>query len=89
MSEKKFLTRSKVNIFGDEYTIKGEGSPEHITMLAEYVDKIMHQVGDRNPRLPRHIIAVLAALNIADEMSKMQKEYDALLSIIDNQKQVS
>lgn len=31
--------RAIVDIFGEEYTMKGDASPEYMTMLARYIDK--------------------------------------------------
>lgn len=74
-------TKVKVEIFGDSYSVKGRESTENIRMIAGYVDKKMRQVADRNHRLSNVQIAVLAALNIADELRKLQEDYDNLVKI--------
>ncbi len=76
------FAKVKVEIFGESYNIKGNDSTEHIKMLAGYVNKKMHQVHERNSRLSSTKTAVLAALNIADEFSKLQEDYDNLLKMI-------
>lgn len=76
------LTKVKVEICGESYNIKGNESEEHIKMIAAYVDKKMRQVVERNPRLSTGKVAVLAALNIADELSKLQEDYDSMIKII-------
>ena len=55
-------------------------------MLAGYVDKKMKQIGQRNPQLPMAKVAVLAAVNIADELSKLQEDYDQLVKMIEEEK---
>jgi cell division protein ZapA len=60
--------RNKVNvrIFGEEYTLKGRANPEYIKEIAHYVDAIMQEIKERNPKLASTQVAVLAAVNIAD-----------------------
>lgn len=74
-------SKVKVEIFGESYGIKGQESPGKIKMIAEYVDKKMRHISDRSPRLSGMQIAVLAALNIADELRRLQEDYDALVKI--------
>ncbi len=71
--------RVEVEIFGEGYVLKGAEPPEYLQMLAQYVNKRMRQVVTRNPRLTTAKAAILTALNIADELMKLQKEYDQLL----------
>jgi cell division protein ZapA len=78
--------RVPVLIYGEEYVVKGNASEEYITMIAEYVDKKMKQIGNRDPRLPVTKLAVLAALNITDELSKLQADYDSIVKMIQQEK---
>jgi len=55
-------------------------------MLARYIDKKMKNIAARQPELPVSKIAVLAALNVADELSKLQEDYDALVKMMDSEK---
>lgn len=84
MAEQK--GRVSVEIFGEEYIMKGDATPEHMTMLANYIDKKMKQLGTRHPQLTVAKIAVLTALNVADELSKLQEDYDTLVKLMDNEK---
>ncbi|WP_418792189.1 cell division protein ZapA [Phosphitispora sp. TUW77] len=78
--------RATVQIYGEEYTVRGEASAEYLRMLAAYIDKVMRQVAARQPRLTTSRVAVLTALNIADEMSKLQEDYDTLVKLMDSEK---
>ncbi len=71
--------RAAVEIFGEEYIMKGDATPEYMRMLASYVDRKMKQVAGRQPQLSALKIAVLTALNVADELSKLREEHEALL----------
>lgn len=59
-------TRVKVQIYGEEYTLRGRANPEYIKEIARYVDGIMAEIKERNPKLASTQVAVLAAVNIAD-----------------------
>lgn len=76
-------SRVEVEIFGEYYTLKGDSSPEELIMLAHYVNRKMKALAGRNPRLSRTQTAVLAALNIAEELKKLQDEHDNLVGIIE------
>lgn len=78
-------TRTVVEIYGDEYIVRGDSTTEHITNIAQYVDKKMRHISNRNPHLSITKIAVLTALNIADELSKLQEDYDSLVKLVDKE----
>ncbi len=75
-----------VNIYGQEYTIKGQESEEYIKKLAGIVDKKMQDIGSKNSHIPSIKVAVLAALNMADELKKIKHEYEWLLQLIEEEK---
>lgn len=82
MKEEK-LNVSKVMIYGQPYQIKGDASSSHLQEVARWVDQKMQEIGERNPRLDHAKIAVLAALNIADELLRVRKELEELYRLID------
>ncbi len=60
----------KINIYGTEYPIKSdpETETEYILRVAEYVDKKMREI-DQNIQAKSSLkVAILAALNITDEL---------------------
>lgn len=57
-----------VTIFGKEYSLVSEVNPEYVTRAAEYVDSKMREVAQSYPNILESRIAVLAALNISDEL---------------------
>jgi len=64
-NEKEFL---RVNIFGTDYPLKVGNNIDYIRKVAGYVDKKMKEVHDTKSDRPVHQVAILAALNIADEL---------------------
>jgi cell division protein ZapA len=64
---------TSVDIHGRRYNIGGEHDPETIQKLAEYVDRRMRQMADQAESGDDVGIAVLAALNIADDYYRTRK----------------
>ncbi len=58
-----------VEIFGAPYSLREEGEADagRLRDLAETVDRKMREVADEAPSLERSQIAILAALNLANE----------------------
>jgi cell division protein ZapA len=66
----------KVTIYGKEYEIKGTQDDEHIQMLADYVDSNMRSIAEKTQIIASERIAILTALNIADEMHKQRHLFE-------------
>lgn len=65
---------ASVEIFGQTYHVRGEGDPSYLTELARFVDSRMREVAAEVNTVDPVKIAILAALNIADEFSRYRKE---------------
>jgi len=65
--------RIKVNIHGVEYTISGDIDEDYVKRLAKYVDEKMWEVAESNALTSDTKIAVLVALNIANELFIMKE----------------
>ncbi|HEX9407541.1 MAG TPA: cell division protein ZapA [Thermoanaerobaculia bacterium] len=63
-----------VEIFGQTYNVRGEGDPNYLTELARFVDSRMREVAAEVATVDPVKIAILAALNIADEFSRYRKQ---------------
>jgi len=72
--------KSKVTlkISGIEYTVKGFESEEYLHKLGLYVDKKMTEIINNSNRLSTSMAAVLTALNVANDYTKIQEENDKL-----------
>ena len=57
-----------VKIFGEEYPIRGETDPEYIMEVAGYLDAKMREVSQKSGNKMPAKVAILAALNITDEL---------------------
>lgn len=69
----------KVNIFGTEYPIKGTTDVEYIRQVAEYVNGKMHDIDQSTSVKSSLKVAILAALNIADELFREREEKRGLV----------
>lgn len=69
-----------IEIYGQKYRIrvKGDEDEKYIGHLTSYVDQKMHEVAVKSKSADTTKIAVLAALNIADEFFLSQKRLDQL-----------
>jgi cell division protein ZapA len=71
-------TPVQVQIFGQNYTIRGEADQGYILGVAAYVDRKMKEITEKLPTTSISSslskIAVLAGLNIADELMKERAE---------------
>ena len=65
---------TSVDIYGQTYNVRGEGDSAYLTELARLVDARMHEVASRVRTNDETRIAILAALNIADELSRCKEE---------------
>jgi cell division protein ZapA len=69
----------RVNIYDQIYNLRGSDA-EYITKLGEYVDLKMRSVAEQTSTVDSLRLAVLAALNIADEYHILKKKYESIAS---------
>jgi cell division protein ZapA len=81
VSEKRHVV--KVQIVGEEYTIRSDASPEHTRAVAQYVDHAIKRVLNTTPVVETHKAAILAALQITDELFKARESGEALDGALD------
>ena len=68
------LPNIRVQIFGSEYRIASDADPEHIREVARYIDQKMREVANALSLRSISTIAVLTAVNLADELFKSREE---------------
>ena len=76
MAEKTTTTGNAVHveIFGQTYTVKAGADPGYVEELAAYVDAQMREVGRTAGAVDSVRVAVLAALNLADECFRLRRQ---------------
>ncbi len=68
----------QVQIFGHPYTIRGEADQEYILGVAAYVDRKMREITEKLPVASLSKVAILASLNIADELFKERAHRESI-----------
>lgn len=69
-----------VEIFGKVYTVRGDKDPEYVRRVAEFVDRKMREISQVTETVSTSRIAILASLNIADELISLLEESEQLKS---------
>ncbi len=67
-----------VKIYHQTYQVRSGDDPEYIKRLAQYVDETMTEVFESTSSVDSIKVAVLAALNIADDYFSTQDELNRL-----------
>jgi cell division protein ZapA len=68
-------TSVRVEIFDHAYNLRGT-DPEYIQRLADFVDTKMRAVAQQSSTVDSARLAVLAAINIADELHTLLRKYE-------------
>jgi cell division protein ZapA len=66
--------RVTLTIMGEAYILRGSSTREQLCRVGRYVDHMMKELAEKNVLISKHKIAVLAALNIADEMLRLKEK---------------
>jgi cell division protein ZapA len=72
--------RVDVEIFGKVYTVRGDKDPEYVRRVAEFVDRKMREIAQVTDTVSTSRIAILASLNIADELMTLLEDSEELKS---------
>ena len=65
--------KTVVRVGGKEYTLVSADPPEYMHRVAAYVDRKLEEAA-MSTRLPTNMVAVLTALNMADDLMKSHDE---------------
>ena len=60
----------QVEIFGQTYKLRSEDDPAYVESLAAVVDRKMREIATKTNAVDSLRVAILAALNIADESNR-------------------
>ncbi|MCX7877724.1 MAG: cell division protein ZapA [Ignavibacteria bacterium] len=81
----------RIKIFNNHYTLKGDDI-ELLEKSAQYVDSLMHKVQNDIPNQSDFTVAIVTALNIAENyfreknsMFQLDQNYKSLISGLSNQ----
>ena len=72
----------RVSILGDDYVIRTEASAAHTREVAEHVDRTIRRILATGSVVETHKAAILAALQITDELFRARGESDQVTDSI-------
>jgi cell division protein ZapA len=72
----KSTTSIEVEILGATYNVRSEHTPDYLEQLAGIVDQRMREISQRVATVDSGRIAVLAALNLADELLRCTRQQE-------------
>lgn len=86
--------KTVVTIYGQNYTLLGAADTDYMVRLAHFVDEKMKEIASVNSAFDPLKIAILAAVNISNELFRLQEKVkeqervvreksEALLDILD------
>jgi cell division protein ZapA len=69
-----------VEIMGHKFTVSSDADESYIHRVAAYVDEKTQEIMKASRPQANFNVAVLAALNIADEYYKLKEKYEGMLN---------
>jgi len=77
-----------IKILGQEFTVLSDSGDEHVKSVMEYIDNKVVELENKSPNTNALNVAILVALNIADEYMKLLKgNKEEIYNQIDRQAQ--
>jgi cell division protein ZapA len=73
----------RVLIYDQEYYVRGDLDEEYMQRLAKFLDTKMRAIAGRTRTVDSLRVAVLAALNIADEYHQVKEKYEETSKRVD------
>lgn len=73
----------RVVIYDQEYFMRGDLNEQYIQKLAQYLDTKMRSIAERTRTVDTLRVAMLAALNVADEFHQLKARYEEVMEQLD------
>jgi len=74
----------EIKVFGQTYTVKTDAEEDHIQEVARHVNEKMDEVLKKTRSVSTLNVAILTALNIADDLLKEKEKRITLIREIEN-----
>ncbi len=74
----------EVEIMGQNITLRSEEEESYVRRVAGYVDGKMQEVVKTARPIAKFNVAMLAAMNIADEYHQLKERYDTMIDRMDD-----
>ncbi len=69
----------EIKVFGQTYTVKTDAEEDYIQEVAKYVNEKMEEILKKTKSVSTLNVAILTALNIADDLLREKEKRTALL----------
>lgn len=73
----------EIKVFGQTYTVKTDEEEEYIQRVAQYVNEKMEEVLKKTRSVSTLNVAILTALNIADDLLREREKREALVKEVE------
>jgi cell division protein ZapA len=73
----------EIKVFGQTYTVKTDAEENHIQAVAQYVNEKMEEILKKTRSVSTLNVAILTALNIADDLLREKEKRKALFQEIE------
>ncbi|HEY8496198.1 MAG: cell division protein ZapA [Bacillota bacterium] len=74
--------RVQVRIGDEDFVLRSEAPPEYMQKVAAVVDAKFSELQAIYRHVPRHRVAILTALHLADELERLRAENQELLALL-------
>lgn len=71
----------EIKVLGQKFTIRSDSDEDYVHEVAQFVDQKMTEVASSSKTVSSLNIAILAAMNIADEFMKYKKDKEKVCDI--------
>ena len=79
-----FKKRFDIRVLGQEFSVLSDSGDEHVAEIVQYVNDKAEEIGNTSGNVTTLSVAMLVALNIADEFLKFKKEKEDIHSQLEN-----
>lgn len=73
----------EIKVFGQTYTVKSDAEEDHIQQVARYVNEKMEEILKKTRSVSTVNVAILTALNIADDLLREKEKRRIFLQEVD------
>jgi cell division protein ZapA (FtsZ GTPase activity inhibitor) len=70
----------EVTILDQKFMLKTENNEDHVKRVTDYVNKVMHAIKMRSSTISTQNVAILGALNIAEDMFAKKDETNEIVT---------
>lgn len=72
-------SKVRIDILGQEYVLRGSETPEYLEMIGRFIAHRTEQIQKNYSFYNPTKVAVLVALQLADELHKLREDYEKIV----------